>query len=149
MTNTTNEEVADFLKHAGILGQKWGRRLYQNPDGTYTELGKIRKRQSRKDSYSSDYVRSRSKRNVKEMSNEELRFATERRKLETNYKQAKKPSYDSSALSTGQKFVAGFAGLTASAVAISKAYKPLIKPAVNKILDSVGKTIVKKGTVIL
>jgi hypothetical protein len=30
--------------HYGIKGQKWGERLYQNPDGTYTELGKERRR---------------------------------------------------------------------------------------------------------
>lgn len=31
-----------YLVHHGILGQKWGVRRYQNPDGTYTELGKER-----------------------------------------------------------------------------------------------------------
>lgn len=30
------------LKHAGIKGQKWGVRRYQNPDGSLTELGKKR-----------------------------------------------------------------------------------------------------------
>jgi hypothetical protein len=33
-----------YLMHYGIKGQKWGERLYQNPDGTYTELGKERRR---------------------------------------------------------------------------------------------------------
>lgn len=29
-----------YLAHHGILGQRWGIRRYQNPDGTLTELGK-------------------------------------------------------------------------------------------------------------
>ena len=32
------------LEHYGVKGQKWGQRNYQNPDGTYTELGKERRR---------------------------------------------------------------------------------------------------------
>lgn len=33
----------DYLEHHGILGQKWGVRRYQNPDGSYTEAGKKRR----------------------------------------------------------------------------------------------------------
>lgn len=33
---------ADHLEHYGILGQKWGVRRYQNPDGTLTAEGKER-----------------------------------------------------------------------------------------------------------
>lgn len=39
-TDVTHNE----LYHHGILGQKWGIRRYQNPDGTLTEEGKIRYR---------------------------------------------------------------------------------------------------------
>lgn len=33
---------SDELQHWGIKGMKWGRRRYQNPDGSLTRLGKIR-----------------------------------------------------------------------------------------------------------
>lgn len=39
-----------YLVHHGILGQKWGVRRFQNPDGSYTEEGKRRRRED------SDYV---------------------------------------------------------------------------------------------
>lgn len=32
----------DYLAHHGIMGQKWGVRRFQNPDGTLTDAGKRR-----------------------------------------------------------------------------------------------------------
>lgn len=43
-----NEIVSQYyntcLAHHGIKGQKWGVRRFQNPDGTLTTIGKLRKR---------------------------------------------------------------------------------------------------------
>lgn len=36
------DTIETVICHHGILGQKWGRRRYQNPDGTLTELGRKR-----------------------------------------------------------------------------------------------------------
>lgn len=38
----TGEDHSTFLQHYGILGQKWGQRRWQNPDGTFNEEGKQR-----------------------------------------------------------------------------------------------------------
>lgn len=32
----------EYLSHHGIKGQRWGRRRYQNPDGSLTPEGKLR-----------------------------------------------------------------------------------------------------------
>lgn len=50
----TIERNSEYLAHHGILGQKWGVRRYQNPDGTLTEEGK--KRYLRNGKYVDDVV---------------------------------------------------------------------------------------------
>ena len=37
-----NYRIPDYISHHGILGQKWGIRRFQNPDGTRTAAGKAR-----------------------------------------------------------------------------------------------------------
>ena len=40
MINQEELELRNSLSHHGILGQKWGVRRYQNPDGSLTSAGK-------------------------------------------------------------------------------------------------------------
>lgn len=59
----------NYLEHHGILGMRWGVRRYQNPDGTYTSLGKKRKLRDQ----------------IQSMSDDDLRKAIERKRLEKRY----------------------------------------------------------------
>lgn len=43
---STVEQTGEVVIHSGTKGMKWGIRNYQNPDGTYTELGKERRRKT-------------------------------------------------------------------------------------------------------
>lgn len=59
----------DFLAHHGILGMKWGVRRYQNKDGSLTAAGKKHRSEE-----------------VSKMSDEELRKAVNRQRLENEAK---------------------------------------------------------------
>ena len=67
------------LCHWGIKGQKWGIRRYQNKDGSLTPAG--RKRYG--DDASSDTPK---KKSVKDMTDDEIRTAIARKKLENEYR---------------------------------------------------------------
>lgn len=123
----TNEDI-NSLCHWGIRDQKWGVRRYQNPDGTYTEEGKIRKRASR--GYSEDYILS--KKDPSTLSNDELKRVSERKRLEGEYTTNK---INSSGMTKTQKYLV--AGAAAGAVALAavlvakkgySAYKASIDP---------------------
>lgn len=70
----------DYLAHHGILGQKWGIRRFQNPDGTLTEEGKKR--------YNDDTPESETwkKDEAKKLSDEELRRRNNRLQSERQYR---------------------------------------------------------------
>ena len=76
---------SDYLEHHGILGQKWGVRRFQNPDGTYTSVGKERRRRS--DSYSDDYKKYRQsrKKSTKDLSTKDIEEMNRRDNAINNY----------------------------------------------------------------
>lgn len=97
-----------YLMHHGILGQKWGVRRYENEDGSLTEAGKKRYSKSttrnRIDrsagSRNTKAMREAKSKNMDEMSNEELRKANERLRLEREYADLTKGNIDA-----GKKFI--------------------------------------------
>lgn len=98
------------LYHAGIKGMKWGRRRYQNPDGTLTPEGKKR--------YSDDYAKAHDKKDVKNMSDKELRERLNRLQMEQQY--SKMTEKKKGAISKGGAIVA--TALATAATALVTAY---------------------------
>lgn len=87
------------LRHWGVKGMRWGKRRYQNKDGSLTDLG--RKRLKTED-YHEDYNKAHSSKNVKLMSDKELRERINRLQMENQYLQLSKRK-----VSFGEKFVKG------------------------------------------
>jgi len=123
----------DELYHHGIIGQKWGRRRYQNHDGTLTIAGKKHYKEM---GWSKDaqYAARLKRKKVSQMSNEELRKLNERKNLESNYKKlnpSKTKKVTKAALAT-----IGTAATVASIADIGPKFKKIYdggKSAVNKI----------------
>ena len=105
------------LYHAGVKGMKWGKRLYQNKDGSLTPLGKARYRKMQKERAKNlEKARAakaakkveaeerakkiaKGKISVKNMSDDELKKRLERLKLENEVK-----DLNSKTTSRGKKF---------------------------------------------
>lgn len=83
----------DQLYHHGIPGMKWGRRRYQNEDGTRTAAGKKRDRMNGRNDRAEEYEKTRTakKKGIDKFSNEDLRKINERLQLEDTYKRLTAP----------------------------------------------------------
>lgn len=114
----------DELYHHGILGQKWGVRRYQNPDGSLTSEGK--------EHYG-----------YKSMSDSELREAVNRKRLENRYKDLK--TGKGSNVSKSVENATGKAGQLAKAQFGEKNTKTKTVNAAGAVAKDAGK-IVDKAT---
>ena len=88
----------DYLAHYGIPGQKWGVRRYQNKDGTLTEAGKARKRGESSSTPNKP-------RSASEMTDQELRDAINRKRLENDYNNLYGLTSNKKMINLGTKFV--------------------------------------------
>lgn len=99
--NTVYVKISkDELYHHGIKGQKWGRRRYQNPDGSLTPAGRqkygvkgprrfsVMASKSKYNKYLDNKHRVYRKSKIDSLSTSELKERTERLKAETAYMDA-------------------------------------------------------------
>lgn len=119
--NAHQEEIY----HHGIKGQKWGIRRFQNKSGGLTVAGKKRVQEAQKTQQEPK------KKSVHEMSDDELRQAINRMKLEKEYRSLSSPANKTN-ISTGKKFVNDVLYKAANDVA-TEAAKNTIGSAVNKV----------------
>lgn len=126
--------MSNSLYHFGIKGMKWGIRRFQNKDGSLTLQGKIR--------YSEDYKRAHSGKNIKEMSDTELRNVNNRLQMERQYSSLTRKT------SRGKKIVQTLittAGTLAAAEGAYKTYKKYGDQAINAIGNLVVSELRKNG----
>ena len=76
-------DLNDVLAHHGIRGQKWYQRRYQYEDGSLTPEGKIRYSKSKNNA---DYDKARAKKDVRKMSDAELKSTNNRLQMERQYR---------------------------------------------------------------
>ena len=115
------------LYHHGIKGQKWGIRRYQNKDGTRTALGKKRERND----IHEDYKKAHDKKNVKYMSDTELRNRNNRLQMERQYQNMTKKT------NKGKKVVTALIATAGTITALEGAYKTYERIG-NSAIDKIG-----------
>lgn len=112
------------LYHHGIRGQKWGRRRFQNSDGSLTELGRERYGRYENEKEKAIGASQYRKGDSQYLSNEEIKARIERIKLEEEYKKILPDER-----SKGQKFMQDV---------VTPAAMDYGKKQVGKVLDKAG-----------
>jgi hypothetical protein len=78
------------MMHSGVKGQRWGRRRYQNPDGSLTPLGrlhygKLKRKQAKEATQQYKVYSTHERRNASHYSDDELNEFKRRADLEKNF----------------------------------------------------------------
>lgn len=122
----------DYLMHYGTKGMKWGIRRYQNKDGSLTPAGRKRyaKLEAEMKKLSGDKTAEQNKpKRAKDMTDEELRNAVSRMRLEDEYNQMY-GKLNPAKVKNGKKYVDS---LVSSAVnGVAEGGKQLIRDALIK-----------------
>lgn len=118
------------LRHHGILGMKWGRRRYQNKDGSLTAAGKKRYGDSDGEDKKEETPK---KKSVSEMTDDELNKAIRRAQMEDQYR-ALRPE----PVSAGKKFMDTMIGKVIAPAAV-EAGSRFLKNTLNKYADEILK----------
>lgn len=125
------------LTHWGIKGMKWGRRRYQNPDGSLTPAGKKRYGEGGGDSAKSAEPKRKS---VRDMSDDELNKAITRARMEDTYNQLRPEPV------SRKQYIADKIIKDVVEPAVTNAGKKFAENMVNKLVDKVaGKAGVEKS----
>lgn len=125
------------LYHHGVLGMKWGVRKAQNGSGGTG--GTARKRKG--DNFHDDYKRAHDKKDVKYMSDQELKDRNKRLNMEREYNNMTKKT---SGFKKAQKLATAYvatAGTIAGIMAATKTYKKVGNGALDKVGDMLLKDL--------